>query len=140
MSSELFFQAASSQNWGDLIQLIPYTAHLGIAYNAEQQIFQLPFQERFIGNQYIRAMHGGVLASFMENAALIHCAVEQKQPRIPKPINFQIDYLRSAQAQDCYVRCETTRLGKRVANISVKCWQLHEHKPVAVARSHMLLD
>lgn len=140
MSASAFLQLADQQDWNGLIQQIPYAQYLGMNFSDSEELFVLPFQEKHIGNPFIRALHGGVIAGFLENAALLHCTVEQHQTTIPKPINVQIDYLRSAVAKDCYARCETTRLGRRVANIAVKCWQQHEHKPVAVARVHLLLE
>lgn len=138
MSRDDFYLAAENQDWLRLIAAIPYAEYLGMQRQGD--IFCLPFADKHIGNSFIKALHGGVLAGFMENAALLHCITEQKQSRIPKPINLHIDYLRSGQAQDCYARCDTTRLGKRVANIAVKVWQLNESKPIAVARSHLLLE
>lgn len=140
MSASAFLQLADQQDWNGLIQQIPYAQYLGMNFSDSNERFVLPFQEKHIGNPFIRALHGGVIGGFLENAALLHCTVEQHQTTIPKPINVQIDYLRSAAAKDCYARCEITRLGRRVANIAVKCWQQHEHKPVAVARVHLLLE
>lgn len=133
-------QAGQTRDWPTVIAAVPYAEHLGIQYLSDQQCFFLPFRDDMIGNSFIRAMHGGVVASFMENAALIHSIVGEQQVRIPKPINIQIDYLRSASAQDCFARCETIRQGRRVANILVRCWQHDENKLVATARSHMLLE
>lgn len=135
-----FLAAAEAKDWQKLIAMVPYAADLGIQYLTDENCFYLPFNDRFIGNRYIRAIHGGIIGSFMENVALIHAAVGERQASIPNPINMQVDYLRSAADRDCFARCDTTRQGRRVANIAVRCWQENEQRPVAAARSHLLLD
>lgn len=134
-----FQQAAEDKDFAALIQQVPYAQFLGIEYNQNAQRFQLPIQNKHIGNPYLPALHGGVVAGFMENAALLQCVVDHPQNRIPKPINIQIDYLRSARAKDCYAEVEMVRLGRRVATLQVRCWQIKASKPVATARVHMLL-
>lgn len=135
-----FLDAAKQQDWQALIAQIPYAQFLGVAFDNAAECFRLPFQQKHVGNPYLPALHGGVVAGFMENAALLYCCAEAPQNRIPKPITTQIDYLRSATAKDCYAECTTIRLGRRVATIGVTCWQLHQHKPIATARLHLLLE
>jgi len=70
----------------------------------------------------------------------LHILVNMDQDRLPKTINFSIDYLRSAGAKDTYCRCEVTRQGRRVAHVQIVCWQDDENKPVAIGRVHVLLE
>lgn len=135
-----FQSAAESKDFNALIAQVPYAGFMGIAYHHEQQRFYLPVQDRHIGNAWLPALHGGVIAGFMEHAALLQCVVDHPQNRIPKPINIQIDYLRSAAAKDCYADVEMVRLGRRVATLQVRCWQIKADKPVATARVHLLLE
>jgi uncharacterized protein (TIGR00369 family) len=128
---------------GEIVARIPYARFLGVAI--EQQdgglLFRLPFQERLVGNRALPALHGGVVAGFMENAALLH--LMQQEPRhigIPKTIDFSIDYLRSAGPRESYASCQVTRLGWRVAQVQVNCWQDRPAVPVALARAHLLLN
>ena len=133
--------ARDSGDYAALIECIPYAAYLGIRIHGEGDdlIFSLPFREEHIGNTRLPALHGGVIAGFMENAALLHAVWQQEQPRLPSTVDFSIDYLRSAGARDSHARCEATRLGRRVAQVQVKCWQTDEARPVSVARAHFLL-
>jgi uncharacterized protein (TIGR00369 family) len=135
-----FEQAAKNKDFAALIAHVPYAQFLGLAYDQKASRFTLPIQNKHIGNPYLPALHGGVVAGFMENAALLQCVVDHPQNRIPKPINIQIDYLRSAAAKDCYADVEMVRLGRRVATLQVRCWQIKPEKPVATARVHLLLE
>jgi uncharacterized protein (TIGR00369 family) len=122
---------------------IPYAAFLGILLDQDAQglLFRLPFEDRLVGNRDLPALHGGVVAAFMENAALLHLLhLEPKHIGIPKTIDFSIDYLRSAGPHESYARCDVTRLGRRVAQVQVRCWQENPEVPVALARTHMLLN
>lgn len=139
-SNQDFLTAAEAKNFNGLIQQIPYACFLGLSYDSTEQRFCLPLQQKHIGNPYLPALHGGAVAGFMENAALLQCLVDHPQNVVPKPINIQVDYLRSAAARDCYAEVELVRLGRRVATVQVRCWQTKASKPVATARVHLLLE
>jgi uncharacterized protein (TIGR00369 family) len=122
---------------------IPYAVFLGVEIDTDTQglFCRLPFQTRLVGNKSLPAVHGGVVAGFMENAALLHLLhLEPSHIGIPKTIDFSIDYLRSAGPRTSYARCEVTRLGRRVAQVQIRCWQEDEAVPVAIARAHFLLN
>jgi uncharacterized protein (TIGR00369 family) len=102
-------------------------------------VLHLPFKKSLIGNSALPAIHGGVVASFMESAALMHLLLMLDEQRVPKSIDFSIDYLRSAHAEDSYANCAVERLGRRVAQVQIRCWQANPTKPVALARAHFLL-
>ncbi|NKF22593.1 PaaI family thioesterase [Solimonas marina] len=124
-----------------LIALIPYARYLGMrAEPGEGRLrVHLPFRENLVGNPSVRAWHGGVTAAFMENTALLQLLVELDEERVPKSIDFAIDYLLSGRPGDLYADCEITRLGHRVAHTVIRCWQTDIGKPIAVARAHFLL-
>ena len=92
-----------------------------------------------IGNPRVQALHGGVTAAFMENAAMLHLLYQLDTARIPKSIDFAIDYLLPGRPQDLWADCEFGRIGSRVAQATVRCWQVSPAKPVAIARLHFLL-
>jgi uncharacterized protein (TIGR00369 family) len=126
-----------------IVARIPYATFLGVQLGQDAQglLFQLPFADRLVGNRDLPALHGGVVAAFMENAALLHLLhLEPKHIGIPKTIDFSIDYLRSAGPRESHARCEVTRLGRRVAQVQVRCWQENPEVPVALARTHLLLN
>ncbi len=125
-----------------LLDLVPYAVYLGLRIDmadAAAPVLRLPFKPSLIGNSALPAIHGGVVASFMESAALMHLLLMLDEQRVPKSIDFSIDYLRSAHAEDSYASCAVERLGRRVAQVQIRCWQADPAKPVALARAHFLL-
>lgn len=142
--------ARESGDFSALRGRIPYADFLGIDATVMdgQPLFRLPFRADLIGNPLLPAIHGGVIAGFMEGAAQLHLLLTLDERRIPKSINFSIDYLRSGNPVDCMARCEVTRQGSRVAQVQIRCWQLETQRSadaptrernVALARAHFLL-
>ena len=122
--------------------LIPYVEYLRIhlASGGDTPLFCLPFQDTLIGNPYLPALHGGVVAGFAETAATLQLIRSVGGAKLPKCIDFSIDYLRAGHAEATYASCEVVRLGGRVALVQVRCWQGQgPAQPIAVARGHFLL-
>ena len=122
--------------------LIPYAEYLRIhlASGGDAPLFCLPFQDTLIGNPYLPALHGGVVAGFAETAATLQLVRSVAGTKLPKCIDFSIDYLRAGRAEATYAACEVVRLGGRVALVQVRCWQSKgPAQPIAVARGHFLL-
>lgn len=129
---------------------VPYAAFLDVQVALENGAprFRLPFRPSLIGNPALPALHGGAVAGFMENAALLHLLLLLDERRVPKAIDFSIDYLRSANAVDAHAACEVARQGRRVAQVQVRCWQDEPDRSgahpgrtreVARGRAHFLL-
>ena len=120
---------------------IPYVEYLGIRSSSGggQPLLRLPFQDKMIGNPFLPALHGGVIAGFCETAALLHLIGSLGGEKFPKSIDFSVDYLRSGRPEECFAACEVVRLGSRVALVQVRCWQSSPDNPIAVARGHFLL-
>ena len=135
-------QAARERaDFAPLVALIPFAGFLGMrmAMAGEQPRSHLPFRPSLIGNKNLPAIHGGVTAAFMENAALLHLLIHGNEPRIPKSIDFSIDYLLPGRPEDSYADCEISRAGLRVAQCLIRCWQKSPAQPIAIARAHFLL-
>jgi uncharacterized protein (TIGR00369 family) len=120
---------------------IPYVDYLGIrmALGGTVPLFRLPYQDKLIGNPYLPALHGGVIAGFAETAALLHLVRALEGARLPKGIDFSIDYLRAGRPVETFAECELVRVGSRVALVQVRCWQSSPDNPIVVARGHFLL-
>lgn len=125
---------------------VPYAAYLDVQVRLEDGVprFRLPFRAELVGNPALPALHGGVVAGFMENAALLHLLLQLDERTVPKAIDFSIDYLRSASAADAHAACEVARQGRRVAQVQIRCWQDEPGHPgrtreVALGRAHFLL-
>lgn len=135
-------QIKSEHDFEALVDLIPYAKFIGVETSliGNSIVSSLPYMEANIGNPTIPALHGGLVAGFMENAAFFHLIWEIELIKTPKIIDFSIDYLRPGLTFTTYSHCEVVRLGKRVALCSVKAWQNDPDKPIAIARGHFLLS
>ena len=60
-------------------------------------------------------------------------------PRLPKTIDFTVDYLRSGLARDAYARARVVRQGRRYASVHVEAWQDNRDRPFAQANGHFLM-
>jgi len=125
-----------------LVELIPYAKFIGVETSlvGDNIVSGLRFMECNIGNPALPALHGGVIAGFMENAALLHLIWQVELINIPKIVDFSIDYLRPGLAATTYSSCDIIRLGKRVALCNITAWQTDRSKPIAQARGHFLLS
>lgn len=135
-------RAREHHDFDGFVALVPYARFLGVRVEVPSGglRMRLPYRPDLIGNPVLPALHGGVTAAFMENAALLHLLLRLDQDRIPKSIDFAIDYLRSARPLDCLAECEVTRAGGRVAHTQIRCWQDDPARPIALARAHFLLS
>jgi uncharacterized protein (TIGR00369 family) len=120
---------------------VPYVDFLGLRLTADatQPIFRMPFDPKLVGNPYLPALHGGVVAGFAETAAILHLSQSLHGARLPKAIDFSLDYLRAGRPEETFAACEVVRLGGRVALVTVRVWQRTPDTPIAVARVHVLL-
>ncbi len=124
-----------------IISHIPYARFidLGVRKVDGELLFIMPFQEKLVGNKRIPALHGGVVGAFLEISALLSLMHRAPEERVPKTINFSIDYLRSAGPEESFAATEVVKQGRRVANVRVVGWQKDRSKPFASARGNFLL-
>lgn len=141
---ELLSRAADENTAPDpntLLTLIPYVEHLGIRAEMTNGLLTLimPFQPHLIGNVALPALHGGVIGSLLETAAVAQVVLERRGPKLPKPVDITIDYLRSGRAVTSYARARIAKQGRRVVNVHAEMWQEDETKPIAALRGHFLI-
>lgn len=129
-------------DYAPLLQLIPYAGLIGVECSrvGDELLFRLPANKDNIGNPLLPAIHGGVIAGFMELAAALHLLIATGSPGVPKIIDFSLDYLRAGQFRDTWARCQVCRQGRRVANVAITAWQTTEGEPIATARAHFKLE
>ena len=141
-----------------LVDQVPYIKFMGISFDrrGDELTAVMGFENRIIGNPVLPAIHGGATASFLEVAAIVELAwqrawavmedggfAEGDLPpdllRLPKTIDFTVDYLRSGLPRDCYARAQVNRSGRRYASVHVEAWQDNRHKLYAQATGHFLM-
>lgn len=135
-------QALATGVYGPLVEAVPYASMLGmeVEQHGEEILFSLPTNRDLIGNPVLPAIHGGVIAGFMEHAAVIHLMIFMKSAAFPKIIDFSIDYLRAGLHRDTFATCQVWRQGRRVGNVAITAWQTRSSEPIATARAHFKLD
>ena len=124
-----------------MLARIPYARFLGVRMelHGDEMTAVLPFAEHLIGNPTLPALHGGVIGAFMEMTAVLQLSILEAQQRQPRPVDVNIDYLRSGRPQDTYARALIKKAGRRIANVQVEAWQETRAAPIAALHGHFLL-
>ncbi len=126
-----------------LADATPYARLSGVemSLTGGEPLFCLGFRPGNIGNPLLPALHGGVVGAFMEHAAILHLLWTQETLRLPKVVDFSIDYLRPGRPRALFARCDVRRHGRRVVNVGISAWQGEEGagRSIAHARTHLLL-
>ena len=133
--------AVGNRDMTALIDEIPYAKLIGIESFpiGDEFIFRMPQKDSNIGNPTLPAIHGGVLGGFMETAGILYVMLHANTLAVPKVVDFSIDYLSPGRQRDSFTRCKVVRQGRKIVNVSMTCWQSHEHTPIAMARANLLL-
>lgn len=142
-----------------LVTGVPYIQFLGITFerHGDELTAVLGYDDKLIGNPMLPALHGGVTAAFLEVTAIIVLSwsylwedIESGKiapedisarnlPRLPKTIDFTVDYLRSGLPRDAYARARVNRSGRRYASVYVEAWQDNRARMFAQATGHFLM-
>lgn len=142
-----------------LVKGVPYIQFLGVEFErrGDELTSVMPFKDALIGNPLLPALHGGATAAFLEVTAIITLCwgtiwedmengvldVSDPEnvnlPRLPKTIDFTVDYLRSGLPRDAYARAMIVRAGRRYASVRVEAWQDNRSKLFAAATGHFVM-
>lgn len=142
-----------------LVDGVPYIQFLGITFDrrGDELTAVLSYDRKLIGNTELPAIHGGVTAAFLEVTGIISLTwsmlwedfeagtvdIEALRAgdllRMPKTIDFTVDYLRSGLPRDAYARAHVTRSGRRYASVQIEAWQDNRDRPIAQATGHFLM-
>ena len=125
-----------------IVAEIPYARFLGVEVERTASGLEcvLPFRNEIVGNAALPAVHGGVLGAFLELTALLRLLEDSGSERVPKPITFSVDYLRSAGPATTRARADIFKLGRRIANVRVVAWQDDPARPVVAGNGKFLLS
>ena len=142
-----------------LVAGVPYIQFLGISFDrrGDELTGVLRYHDDLIGNPMLPALHGGATAAFLEVTAIISLSwsmlwseiesgaldadtlVAGHMPKLPKTIDFTVDYLRSGLPRDAYARAKINRSGRRYASVHVEAWQDNRDRAHAQATGHFLM-
>lgn len=142
-----------------LVGSVPYAQFIGISFErrGDELTGLLGFTDMLIGNPTLPALHGGVTAAFLETTAIIELSwsllwprIESGEldaaalardgvPRMPKTIDFTVDYLRPGLPRDAYARARINRSGRRYASVYVEAWQDNRDRLFAQGTGHFLM-
>lgn len=124
-----------------ILSAIPFAGFLGVKLElaGDELTGHLPYADPLIGNPMIPALHGGVIGAFMEITAMAQLALSEKFDHVPKPIDVNIQYLRSGKPIATYARAVLNRVGRTVANVEVTAWQEQREHPIATLQAHFLV-
>jgi uncharacterized protein (TIGR00369 family) len=118
----------------DFASRTPLAQWLGFHASGEGDVaFHLTFNETHIGNPAIRALHGGVIASFLELS--MQADLIARTGAGVATANISVDYLSSSRPDDMLGRVRLLRQGRRLAFMEASGWQADETRLVAVARA-----
>ncbi len=142
-----------------LVDGVPYIRTLGVSFDrrGDELTAVLNYDDKLIGNPLLPALHGGATASFLEVSAIMELSfailwdeiesgrldadglTPETLPRLPKTIDFTVDYLRSGLPRDAYARARVNRSGRRYASVHVEAWQDNRDRLFAQATGHFLM-
>jgi acyl-coenzyme A thioesterase PaaI-like protein len=142
-----------------LVEGVPYLGFMGIGFDrrGDELTAVLTYDDKLIGNPLLPALHGGATASFLEVSAIMELSFQmlwdeiesgeldvealtpETLPRLPKTIDFTVDYLRSGLPRDAYARARVNRSGRRYASVHVEAWQDNRQRLFAQATGHFLM-
>lgn len=142
-----------------LVDGVPYIKFLDITFDrrGDELTGVLHYDEKLIGNPMLPALHGGVTAAFLEVTAIVtlswamiwddleagridaEALTPETLPRLPKTIDFSVDYLRAGLPRDAYARARLNRSGRRYASVHVEAWQDNRARLFAQGTGHFLM-
>ena len=126
----------------DLLRASPFAHWLRTeAVEAHGRIaVRMHVDEHHIGNPFLRAVQGGIVASLMDYAASLTLSLHLGRAELLRPLSVNVSYLRSARDRDCLADAQIVRLGRRVATLTTRAWQDDAEKPCAVSQYTFVLS
>ena len=147
----------------DRIGTIPYVDFMGITFDrhGDELTAVMRFAEKLVGNPMIPALHGGAIAGFLEAVTAVELMSRLHSPekggpgqgriigdnedtgagrirKLPKTIDFSIDFLRPGLAETSYARARINRFGSRFVSVRAEAWQGQRDRLFAEATGHFL--
>jgi len=142
-----------------LVDGVPYIRFMGITFErrGDELTGVMAYDDHLIGNPMLPALHGGATSAFLEVTAMItlswsliwddmesgvldvEALTAGQLPRLPKTVDFTVDFLRSGLPRDSYARARVTRSGRRYGSVHVEAWQDNRERMHAQATGHFVM-
>ena len=118
----------------------PYAQQLGlqiVEQSGTEWLFELPGDERFVGNPVLSAFHGGVICGAMNSCMMITLMQLNHLSQQPELVNQTTSFLGATSTeQSIFIRTVLTKPGKRI--LSAYCRAFQESESQLVAKSSAL--
>ena len=115
--------------------LIPFNRHLGMTLEEilpGRVRIRIPFQEHFIGNPELPALHGGVISALLDTAGGAAVWSQVSLYDRVSTVDLRVDYLRPGRPEDILGVGEVVRIGNRVGVATLRAYHPGaEDKPIA---------
>jgi uncharacterized protein (TIGR00369 family) len=140
-TEDLFVRARDARDLSALTNAVPVARYLGLGLelHGDELRARLDFSPHPVGNALLPAIHGGVLGTLLESAAIYGLLWDTRTGKVPKTISITIEFLRSARATTTWAGTEISHQGRFVSRVRAFACQDDPAKPVATATAHLLL-
>ena len=97
------------------------------------RLYSITPDDAHIGNPLIKALHGGIVSTFLEVAAQHELRRALGPETTGNAININVDYLKSVKLAPLFARARITKAGRRLVFVDCIAWQDDENSPAAKA-------
>ena len=108
-----------------------------LRFNVEKtedgDIYSIAPDDAHIGNPLIKALHGGIVSTFLELAGLHELRRTLGPDADGEAINISVDYLRPVSLSPLFAKARIMKTGRRLVFIDCIAWQDAEASPAAKA-------
>lgn len=102
------------------------------------RLYSITPNDAHIGNPLIKALHGGIVSTFLELAALHELRRALGPDTDGQAVNMNVDYLKSVKLTPIFARARIAKAGHRLVFVDCMAWQDNEDTPVAKAACSFL--
>lgn len=119
---------------------IPFNRALGLRIDRLRRgacVMRVPWNDRFIGDPFRPAVHGGVISALIDTAGGAACfsMLERPEDRV-STVDLRVDYLAPGPSADLVCEARVVRMGNRVAVARMELWGGDLPRPGSEARAH----
>lgn len=107
---------------------------------SDGRLYSMTPGDAHVGNPLIKALHGGVVSTFLELAALHELKRSLGPEANASAINTNVDYLKSVRPAPLFAGARIVKAGRRLVFVDCAAWQDDENSPAAKAACSFALS